>query len=551
MSLCPLAQVAERLRREAAGDGELLDGFLAGRDGAAFAVLVRRHGPMVRGVCRRVLRDANDADDAFQATFLVLLRKAGTIRPRDRVGPWLCGVAYRCASKARSLAMKRRSREQPLADRPDHAEPTFDRREWLPLLDAEINRLPEKYRAALVLCDLEGRSRRDAAARLRLSEGTLSSRLARARALLGGRLKRRGVTLSAALLALSEAASAAVPPELLAATCAVESAAPATVSELTRGVLRTMAVTKVLKVAGAALLVAGLSVGLGLRGVAPEARADKPAAEKPAAEKPAKPVADKPAKPEKPAAAPSVSGAVVSVDAGKKTVTVLTRPDPSTKETKEETFKLADGVAVVLEHGVKKGETKAGTIENVTARAPVTLELNADKSAVTKIRAGGGSLHGYVKSADAAKNAITVGYKDSNGAQEKTVTLEAEAKISLDDGLGSKDKTKPKPPPKEGKFTDLAEGAPVAVQLSGYDRTQAVRVTVSGPSYNGVVTGVDVGNNTITLSIKGEGEKTFPIHKEVRVNGDGKLADVANGVGASVRLSAEDQKTVVAINTKQ
>src|SRR5262245_1295543 len=111
----PLANVVQQIRRiaahagaEALNDRELLDCFLNKRDDDAFAILVRRHGPMVRGVCRRILGEAPDADDAFQATFLVLLRKAESIRPRDNVGPWLCGVAYRCASKARALNLCRR-----------------------------------------------------------------------------------------------------------------------------------------------------------------------------------------------------------------------------------------------------------------------------------------------------------------------------------------------------------------------------------------------------------------------------------------------------------
>ena len=140
---------------------------------------------MVRGVCRRVLRDNHDADDAFQAAFLVLLRKASTLATREVVGDWLHGVAYRTALKARAAAARRRLKERQTLRREailDEEAPP----EWRPLLDQEIGRLPEKYRLPLVLCDLEGRTRKEAAQQLGWPEGTLSGRLsARGRCWLG------------------------------------------------------------------------------------------------------------------------------------------------------------------------------------------------------------------------------------------------------------------------------------------------------------------------------------------------------------------------------
>src|SRR5262245_62156620 len=143
-------------------DAELLGRFVEQRDEAAFAALVRRHGPMVLGVCRRVLGGSHpDAEDAFQVTFLVLLHKAGRVRPRERLGSWLHGVAYRAALKARAAAARRRARERPLADLP---EPALAERaggcDLGLLLDQELSRLPDKYRAAVVLCDLEGKTRK-------------------------------------------------------------------------------------------------------------------------------------------------------------------------------------------------------------------------------------------------------------------------------------------------------------------------------------------------------------------------------------------------------
>ena len=262
-----LKRAASLGNADALSDGELLDRFLADRGEAVFEVVVRRHGPMVLGVCRRILGDVPDVDDAFQATFVVLLRKGASIHPRDQVGAWLHGVARRVACKAKGLSAKRYQREQPLTDWAMDSTPAFDHRDWLPLLDRELGRLPEKYRAAVILCDLQGQSRREAATRLRVSEGTLSSRLARARALLGDRLKRRGVMLSTALVAFSESAATAAPPALLSATSAtIATASSGTsvaiqVTVLSQGVIKAMFLSK-LKVVTAAIIAAGM-VGTG------------------------------------------------------------------------------------------------------------------------------------------------------------------------------------------------------------------------------------------------------------------------------------------------
>jgi internalin A len=198
-----------------ATDGQLLEQFLAHHDQDAFAALLRRHGPMVWAVCRRLLGNVQDAEDAFQATFLVLARKAATIRQREAVGSWLHGAAYRAALEAR--AARQRFREKQVSAMPEHQ--VFDQpAEWSdvrPLLDKALAELPEKYRTALILCDLEGRSRRQAARRIGIPEGTLSSRLATGRRLLAQRLSRHGLILSSAALAaqlVQNAAVAGMPP---------------------------------------------------------------------------------------------------------------------------------------------------------------------------------------------------------------------------------------------------------------------------------------------------------------------------------------------------
>src|SRR5262249_21683839 len=165
--------------------------------------LLRRHGPMVLGVCRRVLRNDADAEDAFQATFLVLVRKAASIRPRGLVGNWLYGVAHTTALKARAMSSRRAAKEREAAARPrperEVAAETWERLQAL--LDQELQALPDKYRAAIVLCDLEGRPLKEAARQLGCPLGTVGTRLARGRSLLARRLARHGLTLVGGVLA--------------------------------------------------------------------------------------------------------------------------------------------------------------------------------------------------------------------------------------------------------------------------------------------------------------------------------------------------------------
>jgi RNA polymerase sigma factor (sigma-70 family) len=252
-------------------DAQLLRSFLAQNDEAAFAALVRRHGPMVLGVCRRLLRDPCDAEDAFQATFLVLVRKAASLGRPEQVSNWLYGVAYRTALRARAERMRQHSLEKPLYDIPaDEPVAELVWQDLRPILDEELNGLPEKYRVPLVLCYFEGKTKRQAARHLGKPEGTVSTQLARGRDLLRERLVRRGLTLSAGVLAATlshSAASAAVPGALMTSTvrAAVDLAAgkaaagaiAAPVAVLTEGVMRAMFMTK-LKFAAAVMLAVGL-----------------------------------------------------------------------------------------------------------------------------------------------------------------------------------------------------------------------------------------------------------------------------------------------------
>jgi RNA polymerase sigma factor (sigma-70 family) len=233
-------------------DEDLLERFASWGEETAFAVLVRRYGRLVLGVCRRVLHHEQDAEDAFQAVFCVLARRAGSIRQRGAVGAWLHAVAYRIARKAQARRGRQPVSATNLADIPAAEEPPeWTWRELRPILDEEVNQLPEKYRQAFILCYLQGRTNEQAATQLGCPLGTILSRLARARERLRSRLTRRGLVLSAGALAVAvatEAAGANVRPELtqttlrsVAAFMGQRSAAGTLspkVSALTKGFLR-------------------------------------------------------------------------------------------------------------------------------------------------------------------------------------------------------------------------------------------------------------------------------------------------------------------------
>jgi RNA polymerase sigma factor (sigma-70 family) len=267
-----LRQAVLRGEEAALTDGQLLEGFLSRREDAALEALVRRHGPMVWGVCRRLLASHHDAEDAFQATFLVLVRKAASIRFREAVANWLYGVARQTALKARAMAAKRRAREKQVAVLPEPAAAEPDAwHDLQPLLDQELSRLPGKYRLVLLLCDAQGQTRREAAAQLGLAEGTVASRLARARALLAKRLVRRGVVLTGGALAglLAQRAAAGVPAAVVSATIraaslfaagqgAAAGGISAPVAALLKGVLRAMLLNQ-LKAVTAGLLLLGVA----------------------------------------------------------------------------------------------------------------------------------------------------------------------------------------------------------------------------------------------------------------------------------------------------
>jgi RNA polymerase sigma factor (sigma-70 family) len=269
-----------------APDGELLAVFLGGRDDAALAALVRRHAAMVWGVCRRIL-DHHDAEDAFQATFLVLVRKAAGV-PRQAVAGWLYGVARQTAVRVRATTAKRRRRESQVANMPEPTAAEGRDGDLQSVLGEELGRLPGHYRGVVVLCDLEGLTRGEAARHLGIPEGSVASRLSRARTMLAKRLARRGFVFSGGPVAAARAAgpaSASAPPALVASTIRNASllaagraagVVSAQVVALAEGVVKAMFAVRI-RSSLAMLLVAGLALA-GAAGLIYRARAGEPPA---------------------------------------------------------------------------------------------------------------------------------------------------------------------------------------------------------------------------------------------------------------------------------
>jgi RNA polymerase sigma factor (sigma-70 family) len=283
MATSQLSEVLQHLRRavllrDGSGltDAQLLNEFVSRRDTAALAALVSRHGSMVWGVCRRVLSNHHDAEDAFQATFLVLVRKAAAIASPELLANWLYGVAHQTALKARATAARRKTRERQVTRMPEPA--ATESEFWhdlQPLLDQELSRLPDKYRVAIVLCDLEGKTRREVAQQLGVPDGTLAARLTRGRVMLAKRLARHGLAVSGGALGMilsQNAASAGVPTAVVSSTLealSLVAAGPTAaagmispqVAGLTEGVLKSMLPSKFQ--AAVVLLLALGALGIG------------------------------------------------------------------------------------------------------------------------------------------------------------------------------------------------------------------------------------------------------------------------------------------------
>ncbi len=378
-----LRQLAISAQGDGASDVELLERYVRCRDEAAFELLVWRHGALVFNVCRRILPREQDAEDAFQATFLAFVRKAGSINHRGSVASWLYKVAYRVALKARERTQKAAAREKSggemLAVQPADDPAWSDVR---PILDDELNRLPERLRRPIVLCYLEGKSNAEAAQELGCRLGTIYSRLSRGRELLRQRLQHRGVTLPAAALTAALAAHsieaapaiALIRAAVRAAFAFADSSAAAVsprVTTLAEGVLRTMFITK-LKIAAVMVLVIGLAAG----GMLTQARTAGQPAEARAENPPPKPAGDE----KKPAEAIAVK--VVKPKKGGLPLTE-TRPAEVVAAQQQQIVPLVSGtikeVRVEIGDQVKKGQTlivlDAPLLAKEVEEATASLEL--------------------------------------------------------------------------------------------------------------------------------------------------------------------------------
>jgi RNA polymerase sigma factor (sigma-70 family) len=547
----------------AASDSELLERFRLYREEAAFAALVHRHGPMVLGVCRRVLRDPHESEDAFQATFLVLVRKAQAVARPELLGNWLYGVALRTAKEARTRAARRRTREQQAMTMPREQTQAEPHELW-PIVDEEINRLPARLRVPLVLCELEGVGRQEAARRLGCPQGTLSSRLARARSALRGKLLRRGVALSAGTLAMTR-----VPSALASAT--VDNAAlfaagsvgiPDSILTLTQGVLRAMFLAK-LKVVTGILVVAGvMGLSAGLWAQSAPVKTPKPAPAVGIKDKKPAPAEDKPAKTEQ---GKTFATTIQAVDAGKRTITLLV-PEPGKKQAKEETFPLAADLKIFLP-SLKKTETPAeAKLSDLAADQAAHVQLSLDGKSVVRIALEAPQVRGSIKAVDAGKRTLTVSHvafaAKTKEAREDTFTVPADVQIHLP-SLKKGEKSEPN----TLNLADLKEDTAVQLRLS-WDRKQALAIAVELPNISGIIKSVDASKRTLTVSYalsktKDVQEDTFQLAEDAQIHlpiqklkkgeksepNTGKLSDLNEGTPVRLVLSL-DRKQALAVSVE-
>jgi RNA polymerase sigma factor (sigma-70 family) len=539
-------------------DGELVQRFADCGDGEAFAALVRRHGAMVLGVCRRIIRHEQDAEDVSQAVFLVLSRKAGGLRRKEAVGPWLFGVAHRLALRARQRGRQWQGREARVPEvNPGDPHDELTLREAQAVLDEELARLPERERGPLVLCYLEGLTRDQAAQRLGCALGTLKGRLERGRAALERRLTRRGLgflTVLPVFVLARESASATAALQ----TATVESAlafagrsaagrtVPPEVAALAEGMLKPTLASKFAIAAAVLLAVVAFGIGAGLissssdgtrseagaepatpvarleSGAGPDRTANPLAAEKqPPATTPTEKQAAKAENKAEPLPT-NVSGVAKAVDAEKGTLTVIHRDG-------EDTFSVANDARVEID-GVP------GELSRLPAGANVSLTRFVGPKTAGSVQATGRSYFGNpVKAVDVRMGTITI----KERGEEKTFRVARNASIWVD-GKGAKLAAVP-----PGSFVNLDLAA---------DQQTVRSINADGPNLGGcggsLVKAVDVQKRTITFDKKSPPEvagKTFAVAANALVTIDGNkkgtLSDVPAGCYVNLLLRV-DGKTV-------
>jgi RNA polymerase sigma factor (sigma-70 family) len=474
-----IRRVAGMARVSGLTDRQLLEDFARSRSEEAFALLVQRHAAFVLGLCRRVLQHEQDAEDVFQATFLVLARKADCLRWHDSITNWLHGVAYRLALKARAANLHRQALERHAGEKPPQPAPAVTWQELQPVLDEELQRLPAKYRMPLLLCYLESKTRDEAAQELGWTTGAVKGRLERGRNLLRQRLARRGVTLPAALLATalggqSCEAAAATPLATATAEAAVRFSAgqaltglvSAQALALARGALQAALVVK-LRIVAAVLLLAGVAGGGGgllayraLAGNPAEAAADLTPG--PAPVRAAPPVVSAPggsrkgeasAQAERPRGK-DVEGIVKDVDPAHSTIRVTPRGDSGSGV---RVFRWAGrDVTITTDTGrtAQPGELREGL--------NVTLTLSPDEQYVVSIRAEAPVLKGRARAVNAFKRTVSLSRR---GRRDVTLRVAGDARVVLNG--------------KECKLADLTGGVRVKLTLA-LDRSRVVALDAEG-----------------------------------------------------------------------
>jgi RNA polymerase sigma factor (sigma-70 family) len=545
---------------ESLTDAELLSAFISHRDETTFEVLVRRHGPMVLGVCRRLLGNVQDAEDAFQATFIVLVRKGASVVPREAVGNWLYGVAFRTALAARRASLQRGAKEKQVKDMPHPQVDSGESWEGLqPLLDQELNGLPDKYRLPLVLCDMEGRTRREVARELKIPDGTLSNRLATARKLLAKRLARHGIAYSGGAIAtiLSQnAVSACVPASLVGTTVEAASSiaagnavgtaiVSAKAAALAEGVVKAMLLTR-LKTVMISLLVVGLIVlGGGLLTYHNTAAAQQGRV--------ANPVGEKEAEGDKPK-----NSTTSSILFGLRKLNAIRTISVSVFGTKSEIedLPLAADVQVLFHVGMGMGKSKGKLTDLGVEGQPLTLNFAPDGKTVTRITAYMSlSPRFLMEEVDAEQKTISTAPM-WNGFRERLAVV-PDVEVFID----GKKKT----------FGELRKGMIVDVIPAPLQEVDAKHAAVlnrpppltttmrfdlkrHGPFYkidayseviDGVVAAVDADKNTLSLTLAGTGllVKNLPVAADARIVIAGKkrrLSDVKPQTSVTVELLGED-----------
>lgn len=522
-----------------ATDRELIARFHQERDESAFAALVDKHGPMVLGVCRRKLRDSHAADDAFQATFLILAKKAGKVRWQESLGGWLYQVAVHVCRKVLTRSAKRGVVDLTATAEPAAA-PTPPPSELSAVLDEELRALPQSYRDPIVLCHLQGLTVEEAAKALAVSEGQLRGRLFRGREKLRERLAKRGVALSVSALVVSLTAGTAraVPPALRAA--ATTGPVSTSVLTLTYEVLSAMSHTKYQLLVASAVLVAGLFVtGAAVKSVAadqPDRSAEVPApAAKPAPLPP--PVQNTPAPKDEDDKKPEEKidrreGTIKSVDASRNKLVFVSDEDDAKIDITADIDTRTQ--ITVGRRAAKLGELKEGM------KAEVCFKGN-DKVAL-KVAAVWPHLDAEVKGVDAAANKLTIKTEGKNGFDfDFTFEVAADAEVTMD-GIPV-------------GLADIKQGGTVKLEFAADKKTVvAIEAPAKSGDLSADVKAADAKGVTLFVQVAGHRDErkvelAFALAADVKVRLSGKDAkadDLKADMPVVVRFAA-DRKTVTHI----